>query len=124
MKMLPRLCKQVEKLSSSISQQYAQLIRNSSKKETKKVKAFQKAVVSLQRFYPKFYFKQKVTEEFVHLADEQYCALLQLRTEMAKHPRACSARSPLGIKAGELEKTLWLSLDEYAEQYQALKGWL
>src|SRR5207244_5897027 len=52
MKMLPRLCKQVEKLSASIAQQYGQLIRNSSKKESKKPKAFQKAVVSLQRFYP------------------------------------------------------------------------
>src|SRR5437660_2724099 len=72
MKMLPRLCKQVEKLSSSISQQYGQLLRNASKKETKKLKAFQKPVISLQRFYPKFYFKQKVTEEFVHLADEAY----------------------------------------------------
>src|SRR5207245_10175517 len=38
MKMLPRLCKQVEKLSESIGDQYAQLSRNSSKKETKKLK--------------------------------------------------------------------------------------
>jgi RNA polymerase primary sigma factor len=82
MKMLPRLCKQVEQLSSSICQQYAQLIRNSSKKETKRLKGFQKAVASLQRHYPKFYFKQKVTEEFVHLADEQYQTLLHLRGEM------------------------------------------
>src|SRR5438874_8262375 len=58
MKMLPRLCKHVEKLSKSIGQQYAQLSRNSSKKETKKWKAFHRAVASLQKFYPRFYFKQ------------------------------------------------------------------
>src|ERR1700738_3061443 len=34
MKMLPRLCRQVEKLSKSISQQYEQFSRNSSKKQT------------------------------------------------------------------------------------------
>ena len=124
MKLLPRLCKHVEKLNGRITQQYSQLSNKPSKREAKKLKAFQRSLNSLQRFYPKFYFKQKVTEEFVHLADEHYHALLQLQTEMAKHPRACSARSPLGIKAGELEKTLWLSLDDYAEQYQALKGWL
>src|SRR5438093_3416672 len=118
MKMLPRLCKQVEKLSASISQQYGQLMCNSSKKETIKLKAFQKAVASLQRFYPKFYFKQKVTEEFVHLADEQFGTLLHLKAEMAKRPRGRGTGPSLDGKARELEKNVWLSLDQYAEQYQ------
>jgi RNA polymerase primary sigma factor len=123
MKMLPRLCKQVENLSSSITEQYAQLIRNSSKRETKKLKTFQKAVVSLQRFYPKFYFKQKVTEEFVHLADEQYGILMHVKGEGAQRSHAHGASSPVS-KVREIEKVLWLSADEYAEQYQDLKGWL
>ena len=124
MKMLPRLCKQVEKLSGSISQQYAQLLRNASaKKETKKLKVFQKAVASLQRFYPKFYFKQKVTEEFVHLADEQYQTLLHLQAEMEKRPRGRGA-PPVAPKLRELEKSLWLSTGEFTEQYQELKNWL
>jgi RNA polymerase primary sigma factor len=122
MKMLPRLCKRVEKLASSITAHYGKL--DPAKKETKKLRAFHKVLNSLQRFYPKFYFKQKVTEEFVHLADEHYRTLLQLQSEMAKHRRGCTARSPLGIKVHEFEKTLWLSLDEYAEQYQELKGWM
>jgi len=124
MKMLPRLCKQVENLSSSISGQYGQLMRNSSKRETKKLKSFQKAVVSLQRFYPKFYFKQKVTEEFVHLADEQYSALMLLQGEGAKRSRTRSTNSPVVAKVHEIERILWLSADEYAEQYLELKSWL
>ncbi len=124
MKMLPRLCKQVDKLSGSISQQYGKLMRNSSKRDTKKSKIFQRSVASLQRLYPKFYFKQKVTEEFVHLADEQYGILLRLKSEAAKRPRTRSAKSSLSVKVGELEKALWLSLDQYGEQYQDLKNWL
>src|SRR5207302_3426169 len=124
MKMLPRLCKQVEKSSESIGHQYAQLSRNSSKKETKKLKSFQRAVASLQKFYPKFYFKQKVTEEFVYLADEAYRTSHYLQAEIAKHSRERRKRLLFGVKVRELEKTLWLSLDAYAEQYQALKGWL
>ena len=124
MKMLPRLCRQVEKLSKSISQQYEQFLRNSSKKQTKKLKSFQRAVASLQNYYPKFYFKQKVTEEFVHLADEQYHLLLHLQTEMAKCPRERKKHLALVAKARELEKSLWLSFDGYAEQYETLKGWL
>ncbi len=124
MKVLPRLCKHVERLSHSISQQYRQLLRGGSKKETKKTKAFEKEVNSLQRFYPKFYFKQKVTEEFVHLADEQYRALLNLKGEIVKNPKARAAVTALAAKIEELERSLWLSADEYVEQYQELKNWL
>jgi RNA polymerase primary sigma factor len=122
MKMLPRLCKQVDKLGLMITAQYAQL--NSAKKETRKLKGFQKALSSLQRLYPKFYFKQKVTEEFVHLADDHYRSLVQLQSEMAKHRRGSGSNSPLNLKARELENTLWLSLDQYAQQYQELKSWM
>jgi RNA polymerase primary sigma factor len=124
MKILPRLCKQVEKIGDTITQNYAKLSSTSSKKDSKRLKAFQRTLNSLQRLYPKFYFKQKVTEEFVHLADEHYQALLAVQGEIAKHRRGSGARSPAGIKSRELEKSLWLSLDDYAEQYQSLKSWL
>src|SRR5204863_671877 len=94
------------------------------KRDTKRFKAYQRTINTLQRIYPKFYFKQKVTEEFVHLADEHYQSLLAVQSEMAKHRRNAGARSPAGIKSRDLEKSLWLSLDEYAEQYQSLKDWL
>jgi RNA polymerase primary sigma factor len=123
MKMLPRLCKQVEKSSRGIRQQYDQLLHGS-RRDPKKLKLFQKSVAALQKLYPKFYFKQKVTEEFVHLADEQFKVLTVLRSEMEKHPRDHGARTPLGLKSRELESSLWLSLEEYTEQYQQLKGWL
>ena len=123
MKKLPHLCKQVERLSASISQQYCQLSNNSSKKRSK-LKPLQRAIISLQRVYPQFYLKQKVTEEFVHLADDAYHTSLYLQTELAKHPRDRKKRLQLQNKIRELEKDLWLSLSEYAEQYQALKGWV
>ena len=124
MKMLPRLCKQVEKLSATIGDQYGQLLNGSTRVDQKKLKAFQKSIATLQKLYPKFYFKQKVTEEFVNLADEKYLALTTLQAELNKHPGANGAKSPLGAKSRELETMLWLSLEEYAEQYQDLKGWL
>ena len=124
MKMLPRLCKQVEKMSGSIRQQYSQILHGSGRRDARKAKAFQKSVTALQKLYPKFYFKQKVTEEFVHLADEQFQALTHLQIELSKHPKDNGARSPLGIKTRDLESLLWLSLEEYAEQYRALKSWL
>jgi RNA polymerase primary sigma factor len=124
MKLLPRLCRQVGKLGVSIRQQYSHILHGSARRDAKKLKAFQKSVTSLQKLYPKFYFKQKVTEEFVNLADEQFQALTVLQVEISKHPRDNGARSPLGIRSRDLENSLWLSLDEYTEQYRALKSWL
>jgi RNA polymerase primary sigma factor len=124
MKMLPRLCKQVEQLSGSIAQQYCTIGRVVAKKEAKRLKVFEKAVSALQRLYPKFYFKQKVTEEFVHLADEQYRALQHLRTELEKRPRPRPGADSVPAKIRDLEKGWWLCADDYASQYQELKSWL
>jgi RNA polymerase primary sigma factor len=123
MKILPRLCKHVEKSSDAISQQYAKLA-GSSKRDSKRLKTFQRTLASLQRLYPKFYFKQKVTEEFVHLADEHYRTLVTVQHEATKKGRAPGAKSATAPKSRDLEKSLWLSLEDYAEQYQSLKTWL
>jgi RNA polymerase primary sigma factor len=123
-KNLPRLCKQVEQFSASITQQFCDLARNSSKKRSHKVRALQRRMASLQRIYPYFYLKQRVTEELVHLADDAHHTSLYLRTEMAKNPRSQKRRLQLQNKSRELEKTLWFSLSDYAEEYRTLKGWL
>ncbi len=123
MKLLPGLCKQVAKLSASINQQYGVLL-SGTRSDPKKLKAFLKSVGTLQKLYPKFYFKQKVTEEFVNLADEKFLLLTNLQTEIVRSPKENGAQGTLGLKSRALETTFWLSLEEYAEQYQELKGWL
>jgi len=124
MKNLPRLCKQVEQLNASITRQFCEVSRNSSKKRPQKLRALQRMMVSLQRLYPLFYLKQKVTEEFVHLADDAHHTSLYLQTELAKNPRGKKRRLQLQSKVRELEKGLWFSLAEYAKEYQTLKGWM
>ena len=44
MKLLPRLCKQVEKLSGSIRQQYGHILHGPGRRDPRKAKAFQKSV--------------------------------------------------------------------------------
>ncbi len=124
MKNLPRLCKQVEQLSATITRQFCDLSRNSSKRRPQKLRVLQRMMTSLQRLYPHFYLKQKVTEEFVHLADDTHHTSLYLQTELAKNPRSKKRRLQLQNKVRELEKGLWFSLAEYAKEYQTLKGWM
>ena len=126
MKMLPRLCKQVEQLSASISQQYSELLRDSfTKGRRKKRKALQRTIAIAAEALSQFYFKQKVTEEFVHLADEHITRRCTLQTELAKNPREQeTAVRSFRTRSAIWKSALWLSLAEYTEQYRTLKSWL
>jgi RNA polymerase primary sigma factor len=124
MKNLPRLCKQVEQLSTSINRHFSEVVRDLSKRASQKRKPLQRTMATLQRIYPRFYFKQRVTEEFVHLADEAHHTLLYLQTELAKNPRSKKRRLQLHNKVRDLEISLWFSLSDYSEEYRTLKTWL
>ena len=123
MKNLPRLCNQVEQLSLSISRHFSDIVREASKRAQKR-KSLQKTMVMLQKIYPRFYLKQRVTEEFVHLADEAHHTSLYLQTELAKNPRSKKRRLQLQNKVRDLEASLWFSLSDYSEEYRTLKTWL
>jgi RNA polymerase primary sigma factor len=122
MKMLPRLCKQVEKLQRVASQQYLDAARTA-RPDPRKQRAFQRTLSSLQRLYPRFYYKHKVTEEFVQLADERYRDLITLQAELVKKKQS-PARTALAQKTRELQAALWMSATEYLDEYQSLKTWL
>jgi RNA polymerase primary sigma factor len=122
MKLLPRLCHKVEKLAETITAQYSQMREASPRTAKARTKAFQRSVNALQRLYPRFYFKQKVTEEFVHLADQHFALLMALKSERLKANHH-SRRKQLP-KMEELERAAWLSAEEYLEHYQELKTWL
>ena len=122
MKLLPRLCKKVQKMSGELERDYEHLTR-AGRRDTSKVKKFEKAVAKLQVLYPQFYFKQRVTEEFVHLADEHYAHLCTVQEEMKKC-RKQRGPSLHAKRLREIEATLWLSTGEFSERYQELRGWL
>src|SRR5437763_1398196 len=123
MKMLPRLCKKVEQLSAAITAQYAELNTASSRSAPARLRAFQRSVAALQRLYPRFYFKQKVTEEFVHLADQHFATISALKSDPHHRPYS-RGRNSAAIKKEDVDCAAWLSAEEYVEQYQALKLWL
>ena len=124
MKNLPHLCKQVEQLSASVSRHFSELVRDPAKRVSQKRKALQRTMATLQKIYPRFYLKQRVTEEFVHLADEAHHTSLYLQTELAKNPRSKKRRSQLQTKVRVLVISLWFSLSVYSEEYRTLKTWL
>ncbi len=122
MKLLPRLCKKVEQMSATLARDYEHLTR-SGRIDSTKHKDFEKAVTKLQSLYPQFFFKQRVTEEFVHLADEYYARLRTVQEEMKKRGKH-HGPNPFTKRMREIETSLWLSTGEFGERYQELRGWL
>ena len=127
MKALPKLCEHVEKASTEAARAYKSLMAQHAKTtNTKAHLEFGKAHSALQKLYPKFYFKQKVTEEFVNLADEQYRTVTFLRDEIAKRVSTGKpeAAATYQAKQKEIQTRTWLSPDEFVQEYHSLKGWL
>src|SRR3981081_113119 len=99
MKALPRLCSQVERARNDVARLYRELVdRNRIGAETPPDKSeFQRAHSTLMKMYPRFYFKQKVTEEFVQLADDYHRILSNLQSEIARAENGSSVmRDRLG----------------------------
>ncbi|MBA3963728.1 MAG: RNA polymerase sigma factor RpoD [Chthoniobacterales bacterium] len=122
MKLLSGLCRKVHKMSGELERQYAQLT-SKKQRDPGQVKKFEKAVAKLQALYPQFFFKQRVTEEFVHLADSHFATLRSLQ-EGLKNRAIRHAREAAQKKLRALEVSLWLSPGEFDERYQDLRAWL
>jgi RNA polymerase primary sigma factor len=130
MKALPKLMKQLEESMAKCVQCYRHYVAHGGKNhETKSYHDFEKAHKAIQRLYPKFFFKQKVTEEFVALADE-HCRLVRLHSEELNKPKVSSSKQSQQAREAhmgqlrELQSRSWMTAEEFQTEYQNLKLWL
>jgi RNA polymerase primary sigma factor len=131
MKLLPKLCQNLEAASTNCANAYkAYLTHGGKNHDTKSYAEFAKVHTAIQRIYPKFFFKQKVTEEFVHLADETH-RLIQLHVdELNKQAKkgakvdAHSAKVDHAAKLKDIQMRTWLNTEEFLAEYGELKLWL
>jgi RNA polymerase primary sigma factor len=129
MKALPKLCAQVERAGEDAQVRYRNWVSTrGTNKESVARAEFQRSHTALMKLYPRFYFKQKVTEEFVQLADDQQRLFSNLHTEIARAENAgTTARERLAQyknRLREMECNAWQRSEEFLEQYRELKSWL
>jgi len=125
MKTLPRLCQQVKKQSDIVAAIYRDKISPLKNPPPLALKNYEKAHGALQKLYPKFYFKQKVIEDFVTLADENNRALHTLITEHDKQAKKADKKNQrnLSQQIKEMQLRNWLTSDELFEKHRGLKSW-
>ena len=124
MKALPRLCQQLKRQTESVSKIYAENFTGAAPSAEKR-KAFDRSLVSLQALYPKFFFKQKVIEDFVLLADDNVRALHSIQSEQHKHAKDANPkhRRHFSSELKEMQKRFWLTPEELATHHSDLKLW-
>ena len=119
LKALPRLTEQLEQLSNDLAKIFHEQAGQNGRAGAEGGKEFQRLHESLQKLYPKFYFKQKVTEEFVNLADDQFSLLNKVISQVQS-----SVSVQYVAKLKELEHQFWLTPDDFIKEYHELKNWL
>jgi len=127
MKALPRLSRQVEAQTDKVGELYKAFVAVRMKEGSKEHKSFTRSHATLQRLYPKFYFKQKVTEDFVGLADENLRALQNLvrqRERIAAKGKDASTTKTLrelDARIRDMQHRFWMHPEEFVEHHRNLR---
>jgi RNA polymerase primary sigma factor len=129
MKGLGRLCAVVEKASKDAGDLYRKWsTARATPKESGAKAEFQKAHTALMKLYPRFYFKQRVTEEFVQLADERQRLIANLQIEIARAENGAGpAKEKISLHKSRLveaECAIWQKADDFITSHRELKDWL
>src|SRR5882672_1969363 len=125
---LRKLIKQVRELDMAVDESYSQWQNDSPNSQSSKLQSqFKKLDARLQATYGKFFFKQKVVEEMVLVAENIYDklqsslrALQQLEDPIRAAEQAGLVESEQ-IKIRALEEFLRMTHPEYLNAYQQLK---
>ena len=124
MKALPRLCQQLKRQTDSVSRIYSEKLTVASPSPANR-KAFERTLLSLRNLYPKFFYKQKVIEDFVLLADENLRASLNLQHEYRKRSKSPDSkqRTHFAREIKDMQKRFWLTPEDLVSQHHELKQW-
>jgi RNA polymerase primary sigma factor len=132
MKGLKKLVRDVQNANKTVHQAYDKLAAAGNEAARKRhLAVYQKAEASLLKLYPKFYFKQKVTEEFVLVCDNIHRQFHELqvsidRLEKTKNRKKAEQEE---LKAArqrieQLESRTRLTWTEFGADHRQLKDWL
>ncbi len=127
-KVLPRLCAMVEKAERRASKIYDRLKNAPKAKHASAKRDFDKAHQKLKNLYPKFYLKQKVSEEMVDKTEE-FRREVEKNLHDIKHlkPKDSQHKARLREYRGkliEMENRVRMPLDGFFKTHDELKDWL
>jgi RNA polymerase primary sigma factor len=120
MKILPKQCDQLKQLHEENDDLFRQLSVKNPRGKKKLEDDFAKNLQTLHRLYTRFYFKQKVTEDFCELVEEYQQLFWKYTRKLQSDPE----NKEFQTKLRELQQKVWHDADGFDETNKNLRHWL
>jgi RNA polymerase primary sigma factor len=120
MKGLPKLCDQLKQLHQENDEIFRQLSAKNPRGKKKLEEEFQKNLQTLHRVFTRFYFKQKVVEDFCEQVDEHMQKFWKYTRKLAATPDDKEFQT----KLRELQQRCWHTTESFEESNKNLRHWL
>jgi len=120
MKTLPKLCDQLRQLHEENDTIFRQLSAKAPRGKRKLEEKFEKNLQTLHRVYTRFYFKQKVTEDFCEPVEDYQQKFWKYGRKVKSSPK----NKEFGTKLRELQQRSWHNAEDFDEANRQLRHWL
>jgi RNA polymerase primary sigma factor len=120
MKGLPKLCDQLKQLHNENDDLFRQLSAKNPRGKKKLEEEFQKNLQTLNRVFTRFYYKQKVVEDFCEQVDDY----MQKFWKYSRKLQADPEDKEFLTKMRELQQRAWHTQETFEEANRNLRHWL
>jgi len=120
MKGLGKLCDQLRQLHQENDNIFRQLTAKSPRGKKKLEEEFQKNIQTMHRVFVRFYYKQKVIEDFCEQVNEVMTKFWKYQRKLKTHPEDKEFQT----KMRELQQRAWHTGETIEESNKLLKHWL
>jgi RNA polymerase primary sigma factor len=119
MKGLPRLCEQLKAMHAENDDIFRQISSKSPRGLKKLQEEFAKNIANMNRHYVKFYYKQKIVEDFCERVQEYQ----EKFWKYSKKKVASDDKATQNI-IRELQQHSWLTMETFDEAHRQLRHWM
>jgi RNA polymerase primary sigma factor len=120
MKGLPKLCDQLKQLHHENDDLFRQLSAKNPRGKKKLEEEFQKNIQTLNRVFTRFYYKQKVVEDFCEQVDDYMQKFWKYGRKLQLDPED----KEFVTKMRELQQRAWHTQETFEEANKNLRHWL
>ncbi|MBC7979586.1 MAG: sigma-70 family RNA polymerase sigma factor, partial [Armatimonadetes bacterium] len=120
MKGLPKLCDQLKQLHEENDNIFRQLSVKNPRGKKKLEEQFEKNLGSMHRIYVRFYYKQKIVEDFCEQIEEYIQKFWKYSRRLQTHPDDKEFIS----KMREVQQRSWLNDNTFEVTYKNLRHWM
>jgi RNA polymerase primary sigma factor len=121
MKALPKLCDQVAALHEETSVTFKKLTAKTVRGKKKLEATFEKNLVTLSRLYNRYYYKQKVIEDFCLTVDEAQNKVWRYQRKLTSRAKD---KTEFETKMKETQLQAWHETESFEETVKNLHHWL